>query len=242
MPATRRSSLETGLPASTPPGQDSRAPQVDTTRDLALLLEDFASAREHSWHDLVLGTARTLLHWTIAWPVEWDELQLGRELELGLHPWVEAQTWRGPCALFLHTLRRTWRDHHARGRDHLQAVLAEELGLWLWSVEEGLEEFDENTGSWNGAPLARGRRLPSRRAAAEHAAAELRAGEIVLATSWSDTVARGLETAWMDGKRPRLLIHEGLPELDGRRMARRLVREGVPVTLVFDSALPSWIE
>jgi hypothetical protein len=242
MPATRRSSLEMGLPGTTPAGPELRGPQVEAPRDLGVLLAGLADDRELSALDLVLGTARTLLDWTIAWPVEVDAVQAGRELERGAAAWVDAQAWRGPCALFLHTLRRTWRDHHARGRDHLQAVLAEEIGLWLWSVEEGLEEFDENTANWNGTPLARGRRLPSRRAAAEHAAAELRHGETVLATAWSDTVARGLETAWMDGKRPRLLIHEGLPELDGRRMARRLVREGVPVTLVYDSALPSWIE
>lgn len=240
MPATRPSSLETGQPETTP--GDARASRVEATPDLASLLVDLAPDRDLSALDLVLSTARALLDWTIAWPVEWDAAQVGREFERGMASWRDAHVWRGACALFLHTLRRTWRDHHGRGREDLQAVLAEEIGLWLWSVEEGLEEFDENTSAWNGTPLARGRRLPARRAAAEHAAAELRAGEIVMATAFSDTLARGLEAAWMDGKRPRLLINEGLPELDGRRMARRLVREGVPVTLVYDSALPAMIE
>lgn len=235
------------IPRVASPSRAANRPMVvgdagDDSNELSGRLDALANDRELSSLDLVLATARALIDWTITWPTEWDGAQVGVELERGLAAWVRNQAWRGPCALFLHTLRRTWRDHHAHGRDHLQAVLAEEIGLWLWSVEEGLEEFDENGALWNGVPLARGRRLPLRRAAAEHAAAELRGNEIVMATAWSDTLARGLEVAWMDGKRPRLLINEGLPELDGRRMARRLVREGVLVTLVYDSALPTMIE
>ena len=46
---------------------------------------------------------------------------------------------------------------------------------------------------------------------------------------------KALEFAWQRGKAPHLLMSECLPLLDGRRMARRLVEEGVLVTLVYDA-------
>jgi translation initiation factor 2B subunit (eIF-2B alpha/beta/delta family) len=63
----------------------------------------------------------------------------------------------------------------------------------------------------------------------------------VLVTAWSETVALALETAWRLGKAPAVFLPEGLPDLDGRRLARRLSRAGVAVTLAYDSAVLSLV-
>ena len=131
----------------------------------------------------------------------------GPDLESELADWAEEQGWRGPCALWLDSCRLAW---SAGGDVHLAREAA------LGSAEES---------------------PPSRGALADLAAADLERGETVLVTAWSETVAMALESAWRLGRRPQVLIGEGLPGLDGRRMARRLVRAGIPVTMVYDAAL-----
>ncbi|MBK7878718.1 MAG: hypothetical protein IPJ77_23925 [Planctomycetes bacterium] len=234
MTVTRRSALVSepvSIAADPLPVQDG------PTSDLAQRLGSWTEDRELCARDLVLATARELCDWTLDWPEEWDAARIGSELERGFAPWAADQAWRGPCAQFLDTLRRTWWGFRDLDRDELQGVFAEEVGLWLWSIEEGLEAFGEHDVAWNGEPLARGRRLPLRREAARHAADTLAKGDIVLATAWSETLALALELAWKAGKKPHLLMGESLPWLDGRRMARRVVPEGVRVTLVYDAAL-----
>lgn len=242
MPSTRRpapapdSASEPFRPSPIAAPAGERSDSTEST-ELARRLAPLAVDHETCARDLVNATARETFDWTLAWPLEWDAEHVGRELERGFATWAREQTWRGPCAQFLDTLRRTWRTYARRGRGVLQGLVAEELGLWMWSVEEGVDFLGEHDVAWSGEPLARGRRMPLRSAVARHAAEELGDGETVLANAWSDTLATALERAWADGKRPRLLIGEGLPYFDGRRMARRLLDEGVFVTLVYDAAL-----
>lgn len=158
----------------------------------------------------------------------------GRELERELAAWADEQGWRGPCALWLDSLRCAWtaaasRDSGSAGELALEE-LALEMDCWLRSDERDAQD-------WNGEPLAPGRRLPSRRDLAEHAANDVEVGESVLVTSWSDTVALSLEAAWRTGRRPEVFVGEGSPDLDGRRMARRLARGGIRVTMVYDAAV-----
>jgi len=230
MPAQRRPDTLSG-PIQSP------LPDETPSVDLDQRLDSLARDRERSTHELVADTALEVQAWCANWPSGWSNADVGVELERGLAAWSGQQGWRGAAARFVDALRRTWHAHAHREREELAAILVEESGLWAWSVEEGLEALGEFDSAWDGAPLSPGRRLLPPRLIAEHAARTLGHGEVVLASAWSETVALALELAWNDGKRPVLLIGEGLPFLDGRRMARRLVREGVRVQLVFDAAL-----
>jgi hypothetical protein len=250
MPATHRSALDSNRApgasqidprSSLTDAQTGSAAGAPAETALAERLAELAGERELDAREVVIATARETLEWATEWPADWDAARIARELEHGFAPWIRGHAWRGPCAQLVDTLRRTWHAHAGRGREDLQAIVVEELGLWLWSVEDGLAELGEHDVPWNGEPLARGRRLTQRRAVAEHAAAELRRGETVLATGFSDTVALALELAWRDGKRPTLVSGEGLPWLDGRRMARRLIAEGVRVRLCYDAALAAHV-
>lgn len=238
MTATRRPAPSPGFVTT---ASDPLPRAEDRPFELARRLAPLAEDRERSARELVLATAHAVHEWTAAWPAEWSARDVGDELERGLAEWVRDQAWRGPCALFVDTLRATWRQLRERERDELQGAFAEEVGLWTWSTEDEFGVPEEHTVAWNGAPLARGRRLPLRREAARHAAATVRTGETILATGWSETLALALELAWKAGKRPHLLMGESLPFLDGRRMARAVVPEGVLVTLVYDAVLPSLV-
>ena len=170
---------------------------------------------------IVQETSGILREWLLELPRE-RRLD-GQDLEAELAPWVEAQAWRGPCALWLDSMRLAF----AAGEDGTPDATARDpliLEANAWS-EGNLEEPEGN------------RRLPSRSLLAARAAAELERGEVLLLTSWSETVALALESAWRFGKRPHVLIGEGLPDLDGRRMARRVARAGIPVTMAYDAAL-----
>jgi hypothetical protein len=162
----------------------------------------------------------------------------GQGLERELACWSEEQGWRGPCALWLDGLRRTWSaaaaKDPARGGKLALEELALEMDWWLRGDERDAQV-------WNGEPLAPGRRLPSRRDLADRAASDVGAGESVLVTSWSETVALSLEAAWRAGRRPEVFVGEGSPDLDGRRMARRLARGGIRVTMVYDATLAALV-
>ena len=177
----------------------------------------------------------------------------GPALEAALEDFAADQGWRGPCSLWLDSLRRTL-AFAARNRHPARDVLEAELGRWLvdWERDNGgeLSERAEREAReqgridacvWDGEPLSEGRRLPNRMDLARAAAAEFDPGDTVLVTAWSETVALSLETAWRAGRRPKVVLAEGAPDLDGRRMARRLTRSGVPATLVYDSAVPSLV-
>jgi hypothetical protein len=214
--------------------------------DLAQRLAPLASDRASSAAQVVLETSAVLRDWFAERAGESD--LDGAEIESGLARWSDEQAWRGACALWLDSLRRAWRRVAGReepGRG--AALLAEEMDRWAQDDERDAEgELRERAtrrtpaspeASWNGEPFAPGRRLASRTEVASRAAQDLGPGETVLVTSWSETVALSLETAWREGRRPEVLLVEGAPDLDGRRMARRLARSGIPVTMAYDSAL-----
>jgi translation initiation factor 2B subunit (eIF-2B alpha/beta/delta family) len=64
-------------------------------------------------------------------------------------------------------------------------------------------------------------------------------GEVILLDAFSDTVALALELLARAGRRPHALVAELRPDLDGRRMARRLAQHGIPVSVCYDAALCS---
>jgi initiation factor 2B subunit 1/2 family protein len=180
-----------------------------------------------------------------------DAAVAGQALETALDGLVADQGWRGPVAVWIDSIRRTLAFADREGRSS-RDVLEEELGHWLFDPERGLDgelserAARENAGrdpasarTWDGEPLTAGRRLPSRSELARKAAAVLDSGESVLVTAWSETVALALETAWRTGKSPSVVLPEAAPELDGRRMARRLSRAGIAATLVYDAAVSS---
>src|SRR5690349_3674223 len=80
--------------------------------------------------------------------------------------------------------------------------------------------------------------MPSRAEFARTAAAELENGETILVHGFSEALARALEEALRAGKRPHVLCGEGLPLLEGRRLARRLAALDASIELVYDAVLP----
>lgn len=150
----------------------------------------------------------------------------GSDLEAELAPWVEAQAWRGPCALWLDSARLAWASATERPEGGSDGSPRDSL---LLEATAWCEERDAGPGV--------DPRLPSRAALASLAAADLGRGEVILVTAWSETVALALEAAWRLGRRPQVVIGEGMPGMDGRRMARRLSRAGIPVTMTYDAAL-----
>jgi len=175
----------------------------------------------------------------------------GSALEAELSSWGEEQAWRGPCALWLDSVRRTWNLSRSGGPRLAAENLIREMSLWLEDDErdargDGREPAPSSPNArtvaaerppWTGEPLVPGRRLPSRRELGRRAAKRLGRGECILVTAWSETVAVALESVWRAGLHPEILIGEGSPDLDGRRMARRLAHAGLRVTMVYDSAV-----
>ncbi|MBI4461881.1 MAG: hypothetical protein HY653_03150, partial [Acidobacteria bacterium] len=68
-------------------------------------------------------------------------------------------------------------------------------------------------------------------------AARLRRRSVVLTYSYSSTVLAAVLAARR--KITRVICSEGRPQLEGRRLAAKLARKGIPVVLVADAALPS---
>jgi len=140
------------------------------------------------------------------------EREVGPRLERDLAPWIAAHGWRGPCALFVDSLRAAL---HAAPESGTRAALGRELEAWVPG----------------------GGRLADRRAVAPAAIATLARGETVLVHGYSETVALALEGARRAGREPTALLSESAAELGGQRMARRLALAGVDVRLGYDAAV-----
>jgi hypothetical protein len=222
------------------PGARGRDPFVAAKR-LGERLNEVAADRSASARALVAETTEILLAWVLERPATWSWAEAGRELESALSLWHAEQGWRGPCAVWIDSLRRAWHQGSeappAGDLPGPTAWFAEELGLWIWGRDGGLEREPEFAEPWQGEPLGRGRRVPSRDALATHAARELEHGELVLVSGgYSESLVLALQAAQRAGRRPAVWIAEGAPDLGGRRMARELSRAGLEVELGFDLA------
>lgn len=206
---------------------------------LRATLRELADDRLSSARDLVLEASDALRAWALTAGESWTWDVAGDVLESELAPFLAQQEWRGSVALWIDSVRRAF--HHGRARKiEPRIAIAEELGLWVWDPAGvvGLEACNEE---WNGDPASAGRRFPRREDCAKTAAETIEPGELVLVASDSETIALALVEAWRQGKQPAALIAEGLPHLDGRQMARRLVSQGIHVTMCYDAALVSLV-
>jgi hypothetical protein len=200
-------------------------------------LAELARDESRTSEAVVLEAAHAIFGWALEHDASWDAGRAGTDLEQGLTELEERHGWRGPVAIFLDSLRLAWR-RSAEGSTAPRSALSEEAGFWIWSQRDDLESWPDFAGEWNGTALAPGRRMPSRAEFARAAAAGLEPGETILVHGYSEGIARALEEAQRAGKRPRILCGEGLPLLEGRRLARRLAALDAPVTLVYDAVLP----
>lgn len=64
-------------------------------------------------------------------------------------------------------------------------------------------------------------------------------GGVVLTHSFSSTVLRSLELGFKGGRGFRVYATESYPGMEGKQLAKELIRLGVPVTLIADSAVGS---
>ena len=226
LPSQHLAGARRGVPGGVAASAEGSAgpSQRPIDRPLRERLEPIATDRASASIQIVRETARVFREWLLERPDE--RAGDGREIEQELSRWIDEQAWRGPCATWLDSLRLAWSaaawEEAPGGRSERLAL---EMSAW---IEDGGE----------GRPAA-GSRLPSRARLAEHAAVDVDRGDTVLITSWSESVALALEAAWRAARRPEVLVGEGLPSLDGRRMARRLSRAGIRVTMVYDAAIAS---
>ncbi len=200
-------------------------------------LAELVRDESRSGESLVHEAAQAIFGWALEHDASWDAAQAGAEFEQGVEALEERHGWRGQMAIFLDSLRLAWR-RSAEGQNCLpRSALSEEAGFWIWSQRDDLESWPDFAVAWDGAALAPGRRMPARAELARAAAAELEAGETILVHGFCEGIARALEQALRDGKRPHVLCGEGLPLLEGRRLARRLSALELPLELCYDAVL-----
>jgi len=231
MPSSRFTYLwvQNGIPARRFLGADATP--------LATRLEALARDDERGGEALVLEAAHVIFGWALEHDASWESARAGTDLEQGIAAFEQRHAWRGLVAIFLDSLRLAWRQSAQDAACPARSTLSEEAGLWIWSQREDLANWPDLAGEWNGAALAPGRRMPARADLARAAAAELEPEETILVHGFSESLAQALEQAAREGKRPRVLCGEGLPLLEGRRLARRLEALELPITLLYDAAL-----
>jgi translation initiation factor 2B subunit (eIF-2B alpha/beta/delta family) len=217
MPSTRHSFSAANL-ASTDAMHALEAPS--SASELSERLRATAGDRAATGKEVVCATSAIVASWLCARGEAWSFERAGEELESGLGGWIDAQGWRGTCAVWLDSLRRVWHEGRAAEKSGERAIasLVRELDAWLADDAQ---------------------RLPSRASVARHALEGVERGELILVDAFSDTVAHALEALARAGRRPQVLVAELQPDLDGRRMARRLVQSDIPVSLCYDAALCS---
>ncbi|HPF13469.1 MAG TPA: hypothetical protein PLJ12_04315 [Planctomycetota bacterium] len=194
------------------------------------LEEDRTSTAE----EIVREASQILRDWLVAVPTT-DSHRLGALLGAELDPLLVTHGWRGPVALWWHTIDRAVGQAPA-SRIPLREVLIEEMGLWLGGLDVDREAGTEPR--WIGEPLAAGLRLPRRDRCVEPLLPEVQVGETLLIPAFSETVAQAIERLVAGSLRPSLILGEGGPSLGGRQMARRLEHTGCEMRLVYDAALP----
>jgi hypothetical protein len=205
---------------------------------LGARLDVLVRDESRSSESLVLEAAHAIFGWALEHDAGWEPVRAGADFEEGVAGLEQRHGWRGPVAIFLDSLRLAWRRSAEDQTCLPRSAFSEEAGFWIWSQRDDLESWPDLAGEWNGSALAPGRRMPARAELARAAATVLEADETILVHGFSEGLARALEEALRAGKRPRVLCGEGLPLLEGRRLARRLAALEAPVTMVYDAALP----
>ncbi|MFM7280460.1 MAG: hypothetical protein ACKO32_01630, partial [Planctomycetia bacterium] len=176
--------------------------------------------------DLVRRAAQTLLDWLSVDPAL-SKLELGEALERGLAGVEAVHGWRGPVALFLDSLRGAF--HADETRLPVVERLQRKMSAWL---------DQQTTAVWNGEPLGSGRRLPELCALAQAATRPLQSGDTLLVQGWSAAVEASLLQAAQRLSSLNVLCTEGLPLLDGRRLARRFADQpNLRIEITYDAAL-----
>ena len=204
-----------------PLGEGLRSALNESTRD-----------RTSAPRDVVLEAAGVLHEWLTDRDEEFGSAVDARALEQGLADWIQAHGWRGACARFVDSIRRTWHWSHTQEDLDPRTALLEELGLWTWTTPELL-----GAPFWDGTPLGAGPRLAFEDEVQRATRDRLGRGHVVCVHGYSERVATALETAQRAGLEPEALVSEGGADGSGRRLARRLAKAGVRVSLCYDAAL-----
>lgn len=139
---------------------------------------------------------------------------------------LESHGWRATVARFMAALRES-------------AARAERTPSAPWATREAIAA---ECAHWrgDGAPDEVAARFGSKERCAAPLVGDalgVATGETILVHGWSETVARGLELARARGLAPSAIVSEGGADLGGRRLARRLVAGGIPVTFIYDAAI-----
>lgn len=71
---------------------------------------------------------------------------------------------------------------------------------------------------------------------------EIEGGDVVMTHCHSSSVTLGLIKAWKAGKKFSVICTETRPLFQGRKTAKELVEAGIPVTMIVDSAVSTYIE
>ena len=214
--SSRRAGLE-GVPL----GEGLRSALSESARD-----------RTSAARDVVLEAAAVLHEWLADRDESFGTAVDAGAIEQGLSDWIQAHGWRGACARFVDSIRRTWHGSHARDDLDPRSALLEELGLWTWTTPELL-----GAPFWDGTPLGAGPRLAFEDEILRATRGRLERGHVVCVHGYSDRVASALEAAQREGLEPEALVSEGGADGSGRRLARRLAKAGVSVSLCYDAAL-----
>lgn len=202
-----------------PPSEDPLRPTPSgEAQELAQRLEGPASDRAASSRVAAREVAREIHAWVLPRSAAWSLREAAAELEHGLRNWIEGQAWRGVGARLVADLRAALR-HSQEPRASLLAALRP----WLASAPSDS----------CGVELER---------LAIHAEAELGQEDVVLVHGYSTACIQALEAAQRAGKAPRAVLSECAPDSGGKRAARELNAHGIATRLIWDLAVPAWVE
>ncbi len=179
-------------------------------------MTEFASDRDSGSGDVALAFLRELERWAAL-----DTSTSAPQLRATLLGWLRGAQATQPSMALIHQLA-------ARALDIAES-----------GVARGDSPADLRAHLAQSCLAERGDLAGARAAVARTAATLIRERDAWIATlSSSGAVHDAILEAQRAGHRPRVLIAESRPRLEGRAMARTLSAAGVPVWLVVDAALP----
>lgn len=157
-----------------------------------------------------------------------------------LERWAALDTSSSPAAFrdaLFARLREAQAEHPTMGLIHQACVRA--LDVTATGIARGDAPADLRAHLARSCTTEREDLVAARAGVARNALALLDQRESWIVTlSASGTVRDALLLAHKEGRRPRALIGESRPLLEGRALARELAAAGIPVWLVVDAALP----